>query len=108
MKPMAMNLELEFGLTVRSGILLTATIHPAWMEIVENGILGRWSDVFSLTHSIGPEATEISVFLTMKYGQLNDLKKLIQMGAKINGTTLFERNCLHFAAFHGRVRVSKP
>ena len=39
-----MNLELEFGFNLRSGVLLTATIHPAWTEIVENGIIGRWSE----------------------------------------------------------------
>lgn len=100
---MPMNLQLEFGLTIRSGILLTVTVHPAWMAIVEHGILGRWSEVFSLTHSIGSEATEMSIFLTIKYGSLQDLRRLIKMGAEINGTTLFERSCLHLAAFHGRV-----
>jgi ankyrin repeat protein len=39
----------------------------------------------------------------MKYGTLDDLKKLIKMGAEINGSTVFDRTCLHLAAFNGRL-----
>ncbi|CAG5077457.1 Oidioi.mRNA.OKI2018_I69.PAR.g8721.t1.cds [Oikopleura dioica] len=51
---------------------------------------------------MGPEATEICTFLVVKYGSLDDLRKLIERGAAVSGRTLFERSTLHFAAYHGR------
>ena len=53
-------------------------------SIVENGILGRWSEVFSLSKSFGLEATEICAFLSIKYGTIMDLRKLIKIGAQAN------------------------
>lgn len=47
-------------------------------------------------------ATEICTFLVVKYGSLDDLRKLIERGAAVSGRTLFERSTLHFAAYHGR------
>ena len=38
----------------------------------------------------------------VKYGSLDDLRKLIERGATVSGRTLFERSTLHFAAYHGR------
>ena len=45
MQPLPFNFVLDFGSNMRSGMLLTMGVHPAWAEIVECATTNKWKEV---------------------------------------------------------------
>ena len=46
MNPLPFDYILNFKQNIRSGMLLTMGVHPAWSEIVNCSTSNRWSEVF--------------------------------------------------------------
>ena len=45
MQPLPFNFVLDFSANMRSGMLLTMGVHPAWAEIVECATTNKWKEV---------------------------------------------------------------
>ena len=45
MQPLPFNFVLDFGANMRTGMLLTMGVHPAWAEIVECATTNKWKEV---------------------------------------------------------------
>ena len=62
MQPLPFNFVLDFGSNMRSGMLLTMGVHPAWAEIVECATTNKWKEVLKKAKERGVNETDTVIY----------------------------------------------